>query len=128
MKVFRPKTEAWLTLLIIGTPISGLGVAVLIQDPSHWMLGLFPIAFGVGLFGYNATARLVLTDEEVAFKRYGRTVWRAQLEGTRLVEGRAGQPPILPAYLLYRGKTEVGFILKVWFDERAVAELRQALG
>jgi hypothetical protein len=127
MKVFRPKMEAWLPLFIIGLPISGLGVVALVQDPSGWMWDVVAIALGLGLFGYNATARLVLTSDEVVLKRYGRTVWRAPLRGTRLVEGRGGQPPILPAFLLCHGKTKVGYILKVWFDERAVTELRRAL-
>lgn len=127
MKVFKPKVQAWLPLLIIGLPISALGVAALIQDLSGWMWDLPVIALGIGLFGYNATVRLVLTSEEVELRRYGRTVWEAPLKGTRLVEGRGGRPPVLPAYMICSGKTEVGYILKVWFDDRTVAELRQAL-
>jgi hypothetical protein len=132
MKVLKPKTEAWLVLLIIALPISGLGTAALVQsalarDLSGCFWDLFAIALGLGLFGYNATARLVLTSDEVAFRRYGRTVWRVPLKGTRLVEGRGGQPPILPAYLLCRGRTTVGFILKSWFDEKAIVEVRDAL-
>lgn len=119
--------EAWLPLFIIGLPISGLGVVAFVQDPSGWMWDFFAIALGVGLFGYNATVRLVLTSDEVKLKRYGRAVWRAPVRGTRLVEGRGGQPPILPAYVLCHGNTEVGYILKVWFNEQAVTELRRFL-
>jgi hypothetical protein len=82
---------------------------------------------GIGLVGYNATVRLVLTGEEVQLRRYGMIVWRAPLQGTQLVEGRGGQPPIIPAYLLRRGRTEVGYILKTWFDDETIAELRRFL-
>lgn len=128
MKVFKPKAQAWLPLLIVGLPISALGVVALAQDASGWMWDLAAIAFGVGLIGYNARARLHLTNTKVTLKRFGRTVWEVPLKGTRMLEGRAGQPPVLPAYVLYRDKTVVGYLLKVWFDEQAVAEVRQALG
>ena len=127
MKVFKPKAQAWRPLLIIGLPISALGVVALVQDLSGWFWDLLAIALGLGLVGYNATVRLVLTGDEIALKRYGRTVWHAPLRGTRMVEGRGGQLAVLPAYVLCRGKTELGYILKVWFDEQAIAELRQAL-
>ena len=127
MKVFKPKTEAWLTLLIVALPIAGLGIVGFIQDPSAWLIYLGVIAGAGVLLGYNATTRLILSSDEVALKRYGRTVWRTPLKGTQLVEGRGGQPPILPAYLLRRGGTEVGYILKVWFDEQAITQLRQAI-
>jgi hypothetical protein len=127
MKVFNPRPGAWLPLLIIGLPVAGLGIAAVVQDPSGWLVGFASIAFGVGLVGYNATVRLVLTTDEVMLKRYGRIVWHTPLKGTSLVDGRGGQPPILPAYLLCRGPTQVGFVLKVWFGDDAIAELRKAL-
>src|SRR6476469_5647598 len=127
MRVFRPKTEAWLTLLIVGLPIAALAVAALVQDPSGWLESLAVLAFAVGLLSFNATARLVLTGDELLFKRYGWTVWRVPLRGTHLLEGRAGQPPILPAYLLRRDGKQVGYLLKVWFSDSAIAEVRRAL-
>jgi len=127
MTVFKPKAGAWLPLLIVGLSIAGLGVVALVQDPSGWLVSLACIALGLGVSGYNATARLVVTTDEVLLKRYGRTVWQTPLKGTRLIEGRGGQPPVLPAYLLCRGQKQVGFILKVWFGEDAIAELRKTL-
>ena len=99
----------------------------LVLDPSDWLESLALIALGLVVFGYNATARLVLTADEVLLKRYWMTVWRVPFKGTRLIEGRGGKPPILPAYLLCSDRTEARYILKVWFDDRAIAEVRSAL-
>jgi hypothetical protein len=127
MKVFKPRTRAWLVLLVIALPIVGLGITLLLEDPTDWLTSLLCIALGIGLVGYNATVRLVLTREEVQLRRYGMTVWRAPLQGTHLVEGRGGLPAVIPAYLLRRGRIEVGYILKMWFDDGTVAELRRSL-
>lgn len=127
VKVFRPKPAAWLPLLVVALPISGLGLMVLIQDSAAWMSSIVAIAFGLGILGYNGTVRLVLTGNEVLFKRYGWTVWRTPLSGTELMEGRGGRPPVIPAYLFFREGVQVGYILKSWFDDGAVAELRRVL-
>jgi hypothetical protein len=127
MKVFRPNMRAWLVLLIVASPMLGAGVVLFIDDPSHWLESLIGVAMGLWLLGFNATLRLVLTSDEVLLKRFGMTVWRGPLKGTRLVDGRGGQPPIVPAYVLRRGRMDVGYILKTWFSDETIAELRSSL-
>ena len=127
MTILKPKPSAWVPLLMVGVPICGLGIAGLLEDISGWPWSLGAIAFGLGVVGYNATVRLVLTGHEVQLRRYGWTVWRAPLRGTRLVEGRAGSPAWIPAYLLSRNGEQVGFVLKSWFDAQAITQLREAL-
>jgi hypothetical protein len=127
MKVFRPRTRAWLVLLIVASPMLVAGIVVFIEDASDWLVSLLTIGVGLWLLGFNATLRLVMTSDEVLLKRFGMTVWCAPLKGTRLVNGRGGQPPIIPAYVLRRGSTDVGYILKTWFSDETVAELRTSL-
>ena len=127
MIVFKPKNSAWLVLLFVCAPIIGLGVLVFADDTSSWPTSAALIAGGLIGVGYNWTLRLELTPEQVRLQRYGRTVWRAPVIGTKLLEGRGGEPAILPAYVLCRNGQKVGYILKSWFDEKAVAQLRKAL-
>jgi hypothetical protein len=127
MTILKPRPGAWLPLLIVCTPICGIGIAGLLEDISAWPWSLAAIALGLGVVGYNATVRLVLTGHEVQLRRYGWTVWRAPLRGTRLIEGRAGSPAWIPAYVLSRDGEEVGFVLKSWFGARAITQLREAL-
>jgi hypothetical protein len=114
-------------LVIAASPMLVSGVMVFVQHPSDWLECALVVGMGIWLIGLNATLRLVLTGGEVALKRWGLTVWRVPIKGTQLIEGRGGRPPILPAYVLRRGTTEVGYILKVWFDDKTIAELRRSL-
>jgi hypothetical protein len=127
MIVFKPRTSAWLVLFFICAPIIGLGVLGFVEDRASWFTSTALVAGGLAVVAYNATLRLELTSDEVRLKRYGRTVWQAPVRGTKLLDGRGGEPAVLPAHVLCRDGEKVGYILKSWFDEKAVAHLRIAL-
>ena len=127
MHVFKPRISAWLALLVIMAPVFVIAVLVLAENPSDWPLSAGLVVLGAGVVAYNATARLVLTDQEIRFKRFGRLVWLAPIDGTTMSEGFGGQPAVLPAYVFSRDGEAVGYVLKLWFNKSAIAQLRQSL-
>lgn len=125
--ILKPKPSAWVLLLVICAPIIGLGAALLLDDPQSWPAGIALLAMGGIIVAYNATVRLVLTDKEIWLRRYGRIVWRVPLHGTQLIDGRGGEPALLPAYVVAHDGRPVGYILKGWFDEQTVMLVRATL-
>jgi hypothetical protein len=127
MKVFSPRKSAWMILLIPCSPLIALGVADLILHPSDWFVGLPLIALGVGVVCYNATLRLLVSEHDVTLTRFGRRVWSAPRRGSELRDGKGGDIPILPAYVIWSHGKRTGYILKSWFDADVIASLRNAL-
>ncbi|RAK59868.1 hypothetical protein DJ021_08640 [Phenylobacterium hankyongense] len=108
-------------------PIAGIGAVDLVLAPTEWPYGVGCIALGVIVVGYNFTARLSIDADFVTFSRYGRVVWRAPRSGTQIEDGLAGDMPFIPALILRQGGKKVGFVLKGWFDDNALSELRKAV-
>jgi hypothetical protein len=96
-------------------------------EPGGWVPGLGLVLFCAFIIGYNATVRLIVTMEELRLTRFGRLVWRAPLHGTSLIDGRGGDIAVLPAYVISHDGERIGYILKSWFDDEAIASIRGAL-
>jgi len=126
MKTFKPRTSAWMILAVIGLPFAVLGAVDLVLNPAQWPTAMALVAGTMLLVGYNFTARLVIEDEFITFKRYGRVVWRTPRRGAQIGDGLAGDVPLIPAVIVRQDGRKVGFILKGWFDEAALSYLRDA--
>jgi len=114
-------------LLIICAPMLALGVVDFVLSPSEWVYALAIVAGALGLIGYNFTVRLVIDEVHVTLRRYGRVVWTVPKNGTEVTDGLAGDLPFIPAVILRRDGKKVGYVLKGWFDDGALAELRRTL-
>ena len=101
MRVFKPKPSAWITLLVICSPMIVDGLLAPLE-PGGWAPGLGLAVLCATVVGYNATLRLTLTMDEVRLTRFGPLVWSAPLRGTSLVDGRGGDVAVLPAHVIIR--------------------------
>ncbi|MBI1199617.1 MAG: hypothetical protein GC203_17285 [Phenylobacterium sp.] len=126
MKTFKPRSSAWVILVVLCAPVAAIGIVGVILSPADWPYGLALVGLAASVVGYNFTARLVIEEELVTFRRYGRIVWRAPRQGARIEEGRAGDVPFLPALIVRLNGAKVGYVAKGWFDDAALAELRRA--
>lgn len=126
MKMFKPRTSAWMVLAIICSPLAVLGVADLILNPDQWPYATALIVGAMLVVGYNFTVRLLIDEDFVTFKRYGLVVWRTPRRGAQIEDGLAGDVPVLPALIIRHGAKKIGFIAKGWFEETALSALRQA--
>lgn len=97
LKMFKPRKSMWLILAVICPPIASLGAVDLVSNPTQWPYGMARIAGVTVLVGYNLTARLVIDDEFVAFKRYGPVVWRTPTRGALAEDVLAGDLTAGPA-------------------------------
>ena len=127
MTTFKPRTSAWMILVIICSPLAVLGVADLILNPDQWPYATALIAGMMLVVGYNLTVRLVIDDDFVTFKRYGLVVWRTPRLGAQIEDGLAGDLPVLPALIIRHGAKKIGFIAKGWFEDTALSALRKTL-
>lgn len=127
VKNFKPRTSAWMILAVPCAPGAILGVADWVINPSDWLTALVIIAGMMAVVCYNLTVRLVIDDEAVELKRYGFTVWRAPRRGTQIEDGLAGDVAFIPALVLRRDGAKIGFMLKLWFYDDALSELRNAV-
>jgi hypothetical protein len=127
VKIFKPRTGAWMILAVLCAPLAVLGVADWVLNPSEWLTAVALVAGTMAVVCYNLTARLVIDDEAVTLKRYGFTVWRAPRRETQIEDGLAGGMPFIPALVLRRGDAKIGFVLKGWFYDDALSELRNAV-
>jgi len=126
MKTFKSRTSAWMILAVIGLPIAVLGAVDLVLNPAQWPTAMALIGGAMLLVGYNFTARLLIEDEYITFKRYGWVVWRTTRRGAEIGDGMAGDVPLIPAIIIRQDGRKVGFVLRGWFDEAALASLRAA--
>lgn len=119
--VYRPKLGFWLPLVIpMALPIY-LGVALILNR--DYVLAVASLAFAGLIVGYNATARLIVGND-ICFARFGRTLWRIEPSGVRVTSGRAGEVPILPAFIFADRDGVKGAVPKGMFSVAASAELR----
>lgn len=115
-------------LLIVCAPMAILGALELRFSPSDWIYGVTILASVAAVIGYNLTVRLMIDATDVTLKRYGRTVWSVPRRGTSVEDGLAGELPFIPALVLWRDGRKAGYVLKLWFDEKALTTLRTAVG
>ena|GEM_PF-6416442 len=76
---------------------------------------------------FNALARLVIMDETIELRRYGRTVWSVPRVGTEIRDGFAEDMKIIPAHVLWHGRRKAGYLLKSWFDAETIDTLRASI-
>ena len=126
MKLFRPRTSAWLTLLVICLPFAGL-LAFIPTEADDVPSTVLLVVGVIALVAYNATVRLIIDANQIRLQRYGLTVWQTPTEGTDLIEGCHPNVSFIPAYVLCRGDKVVGYILKSWFTPAAIEDLRASL-
>ena len=107
--------------------MGALGVAVFLLNPSQWFWGVACLVGALAVVCFNASARLVITDQTIEFRRYGRTVWSTPRVGTEIRDGFAGDIKVIPAHLLWHGGRKVGYLLKTWFDANTIETLRAAV-
>src|SRR4051794_39210953 len=98
-----------------------------VLNPSEWLYVVAVFAGVVAVVGYSFTVRLIIDATDVKLKRYGRVVWTVPRRNTQVEDGFAGDVPFIPALILWRNGTKAGYVLKVWFDEKALSELRTAV-
>ena len=126
MKTYKPAVSAWLILAIICAPLVILSVVNIFLNPQQWLYALLMISGAAYIVGGNYTLRLVIDEEFITFKRFGRVVWRTPRRGVEFEDGRTGDIPVIPAIIIRRNGQKIGDISKVWFDEATMAALRAA--
>lgn len=125
MTSLRPRKSAWLPLLIVGLPIAAFGAFSILDGGV--LIGVAVIAFAAIVVGYNGTIRLTFDAEQITFRRFGLTVWSGPTRDMAVEIGKGGDIPIEPAYVFIRQRKRVGYVLRGWFDEAAIADLRASL-
>ena len=123
--VYRPRLGFWLPLIIPTLLFIFIGIASLIDG--GFVEGLAILAFAAVVVGYNASTRLSVDGEEISFRRYGRTLWRVKADGLCVTSGRAGEVPILPAFILTDEHGRRGAVPKNMLAPSAAAGLKSAI-
>lgn len=121
LTTFGPNRTAWTWLLLPMSPIICFGLYCLSRNA--YVEAALSLAFAAFVVGYNLTIRLTVTQDAISFRRFGRLVWSAPVQGTELTLGRGGDGNLLPAYVVSTNGERVGFVLKSWFSEEVIKQV-----
>lgn len=127
MKTFKPLRSSWVVLATLCAPIAAFGVADVVLIPNQWFWGVVCIVGAFAVVFFNASARLVIMDETIGLRRYGRTVWIIPRVGTEIRDGFVGDVKIIPAHVLWHRGRKAGYLLKSWFDAETIDTLRASV-
>ena len=127
METFKPLRSSWVVLAACCAPIAAFGVADVVLSPDQWFWGVACIVGALAVVCFNASARLVIMDQSIELRRYGRTVWSIPRVGTEMRDGFAGDVKVIPAHILWHGGQKAGYLLKSWFDEETIETLRTSV-
>jgi len=127
METFKPLRSSWFVLATLCAPIAAFGVANVVLNPNQWFRGVGCIVGALAVVFFNALARLVIMDETIELRRYGRTVWSVPRVGTEIRDGFAEDMKIIPAHVLWHGRRKAGYLLKSWFDAETIDTLRASI-
>ena len=127
MKTFKPLRSSWVVLATLCAPIAAFGVADVVLIPNQWFWGVVCFVGAFAVVFFNASARLVIMDETIGLRRYGRTVWIIPRVGTEIRDGFVGDVKIIPAHVLWHRGRKAGYLLKSWFDAETIDTLRASV-
>ena len=127
METFKPLRSSWVVLATLCAPIAAFGVADVVLNPNQWFRGVACIVGAFAVVCFNASARLVIMDETIELRRYGRTVWSVPRVGTEIRDGFVRDVKIIPAHFLWHRGRKAGYLLKSWFDAETIDTLRASI-
>ena len=125
---FAPTRTTLIALGLVCMPMIAAGVYGMFFLAGGLFYGALLFLIGAVIWGYVGTIRIVLTGDEMSFRRYWRTEWSCARGNARVVDGMGGRPALIPALIVTdRTSDTTHEILKTQFSTTDLTKIREFL-